>query len=191
MKVRWTRAEEFAWAYFRPAALIEVSAGLALLMPVIILGGILGGVFTATEAAAITAFSEPPTATARSFHSTHGRIDDLQTALQGIRSSEWRVTCSAHHNHQDTAEYQVVGLLWFDQHLRGEFAFPQTPAATWALKTAEGIPAFSVTPDAARPIVEVDIYYTQQGQMAGEKNATILPIPIDLIHQFATALNGK
>jgi CO/xanthine dehydrogenase Mo-binding subunit len=26
--VRWTRAEEFMWAYFRPAALIEVEAGL-------------------------------------------------------------------------------------------------------------------------------------------------------------------
>lgn len=27
-------------------------------------------------------------------------------------------------------------------------------------------------------------------EMAGEKNATILPIPLDLIHQFATALKG-
>ena len=49
----------------------------------------------------------------------HGRIDDLQTALPEVRSPEWRVTCSAHHSHQDTAEFQVVGLLWFDQHLRG------------------------------------------------------------------------
>ena len=28
VSVRWTRAEEFMWAYFRPAALIEVEAGL-------------------------------------------------------------------------------------------------------------------------------------------------------------------
>ncbi len=27
--LRWTRAEEFMWAYFRPAALIEIEAGLA------------------------------------------------------------------------------------------------------------------------------------------------------------------
>src|ERR1019366_1055939 len=26
--VQWTRAEEFMWAYFRPAALIEIEAGL-------------------------------------------------------------------------------------------------------------------------------------------------------------------
>ena len=28
VKLQWTRAEEFTWAYFRPAALIEVEAGL-------------------------------------------------------------------------------------------------------------------------------------------------------------------
>jgi isoquinoline 1-oxidoreductase len=28
VKLQWTRAEEFTWAYFRPAALIEVQAGL-------------------------------------------------------------------------------------------------------------------------------------------------------------------
>ena len=31
----------------------------------------------------------------------HGQIDDLQTALTEIRSKDWRVTCSAHGNHQD------------------------------------------------------------------------------------------
>jgi cephalosporin-C deacetylase-like acetyl esterase len=100
----------------------------------------------------------------------HGRIDDLQTALQEVRSPEWRVTCSAHHSHQDTAEFQVVGLLWFDQHLRGDFTLPRTPAASLVLKTADAVPTFTVTPDAARPAATVDIYYTQQGQLAGEKD---------------------
>ena len=100
----------------------------------------------------------------------HGRIDDLQTALQEVRSSEWRVTCSAHHSHQDTAEFQVVGLLWFDQHLRGDFTMPRTPAASLAMKTADAVPTFTVTPDAARPAATVDIYYTQHGQLAGEKD---------------------
>ena len=100
----------------------------------------------------------------------HGRIDDLASALQEIRSAEWRVTCSAHHNHQDTAEYQVVGLLWFDQHLRDAFTFPQTPAARLTLKTAEAVPTFIVTPDSARPLTSVDIYYTQQGQLPGQRN---------------------
>ena len=100
----------------------------------------------------------------------HGRIDDLQTALPEVRSPEWRVTCSAHHSHQDTAEFQVVGLLWFDQHLRGDFTLPRTPAASLVLKTADAVPTFTVTPDAARTAAAVDIYYTQQGQLAGEKD---------------------
>ena len=100
----------------------------------------------------------------------HGRIDDLQTALQEVRSPEWRVTCSAHHSHQDTAEFQVVGLLWFDQHLRGDFTLPRTPAASLVLQAADAVPTFTVTPDAARPAAAVDIYYTQQGQLAGEKD---------------------
>jgi hypothetical protein len=90
--------------------------------------------------------------------------------LQEVRSSEWRVTCSAHHSHQDTAEFQVVGLLWFDQHLRGDFTLPRTPAASLDLQTADAVPTFTVTPDAARTATTVDIYYTQQGQLAGEKD---------------------
>ena len=55
----------------------------------------------------------------------HGRINDLEKAIGEIRSPAWRVTCSAHHNHQDTEPYQVAGPLWFDQHLKGTFSYPQ------------------------------------------------------------------
>jgi len=100
----------------------------------------------------------------------HGRIDDLQEAVHEISSKEWRVTCSAHHNHQDTAEYQVAGPLWFDQYLKGTFRFPKTPETSLELKTKDGVPAFTVHPDASQPILSVDVYYTQQGQKEGEKN---------------------
>jgi cephalosporin-C deacetylase-like acetyl esterase len=100
----------------------------------------------------------------------HGRIDDLQKAMREISSDEWRVTCSAHHNHQDTAEYEVAGPLWFDQFLKGTFRYPKTPETALTLKTDDGVPVFSVTPDPSQPIVAVDIYYTQQGQMEGEEN---------------------
>jgi hypothetical protein len=101
----------------------------------------------------------------------HGRINDLQKALDEISSKAWRITCSAHHNHQDTAEYQVAGPLWFDQYLKGTFNFPQTPDATLQLRTDGGVPSFTVKPDPSRPILSVDIYYTQQGQKEGEKDS--------------------
>ena len=95
----------------------------------------------------------------------HGRIDDLPAAVDEIQTADWRITTSAHHNHQDTAEYEVATQLWLDQHLKGTFAFPQTPQTELALTTTDGIPSIAITPDTSKPILDIDVYYTQQGQM--------------------------
>jgi hypothetical protein len=100
----------------------------------------------------------------------HGHIDDLQKALGEIMSKDWRVTCSPHHNHQDTEEYQVAGPLWFDQYLKGTFKYPQTPESVMELKTGNGVPEFTVVPDQSKQVVSVDIFYTTQGRKEGEKN---------------------
>ncbi|MHC4144361.1 MAG: putative glycoside hydrolase [Planctomycetota bacterium] len=98
----------------------------------------------------------------------HGRINHLPAAVREIRSRVWRVTCSPHHNHQDTPEYEVATQLWFDQHLKVTFAYPTTPATVLELDTPDGVPLFTVEPDTSQPILHVDIYYTQQGQEEGE-----------------------
>jgi len=106
----------------------------------------------------------------------HGNINDLPTAVTEIKSKDWRVTCAPHHNHQDTANYEVATQLWFDQYLKGTFAWPETPGSSLALETDSGIPSFSVTPDASKPVLSVDIFYTQQGQIDGlrdDRNNTI------------------
>jgi cephalosporin-C deacetylase-like acetyl esterase len=89
----------------------------------------------------------------------HGRFADLQTALGEIASPTWRVASSPHHNHQDTAEYQVAGLLWFDQHLQDRFRYPQTPGVTLELETGTGSSAVSVAVDSSAPVSEVVVYY--------------------------------
>ena len=99
----------------------------------------------------------------------HGRINDLEKALAEIKSTIWRVTCSPHHNHQDTEPYQVTGPLWFDQYLKGGIPCPATPEGALTLKTATGVPSFTVKPDASKTILAVDVFYTQQGQPDGEK----------------------
>ncbi len=93
----------------------------------------------------------------------HGRIGDLPAAIREIKSPEWRVTCSPHHNHQDTPPYEVATLLWFDQHLKGEFEFPQTPTLRLELETPDHVPAVTVTPDTSMPLQAVDFYFTQHG----------------------------
>ena len=100
----------------------------------------------------------------------HGTIDDLQSAIRHIKSKEWRITCSPHHNHQDTNEYEVATLLWFDQYLKKEFKFAETPKSTLILKSKNKIPQFIVQPDNSQEILAVDIYYTQQGQIDGKRD---------------------
>ena len=99
----------------------------------------------------------------------HGHINDLQKALVEIPSLDWRVTCSPHANHQDLAEYEVAGPLWFDQWFKASFHYPKTPGTELKLKNSDGIPLLTVKPDPAQRIPAVDIYYTQQGPNEGEK----------------------
>ena len=98
----------------------------------------------------------------------HGQIDHLQQALTEIKTDQWRVVCSPHHNHQDTAEYMVCGPLWFDQYLKGNSPLPRTPEVALNLKTSTGIPSLFVTPDSTRPVLAVDVFYTQEGLKDGK-----------------------
>lgn len=98
----------------------------------------------------------------------HGRINALPAAVEEIKTYDWRVTCSPHHNHQDTAVYEVATQVWMDQQIKGSFEVPATPQTGLNLRTEDGIPALTVRPDASRPILAVDVYYTQQGQMDGK-----------------------
>ena len=91
----------------------------------------------------------------------HGRINDLQTAVREISNKQWRVTCSPHHNHQDTPEYEAATQLWFDQALKGTFLLPDTPESSLQLKTDSGMPLFTVTPDASTSILCVDAYASE------------------------------
>jgi hypothetical protein len=88
----------------------------------------------------------------------------LPHAVREISGNEWRVTSSPHHNHQDTPEYEVATLLWFDQHLKGEFEFPQTPECALKLAGADGVPTFTVQPDRSKSVLSVDVFYTQHGK---------------------------
>ena len=97
----------------------------------------------------------------------HGRINDLQTAVKEVRTTEWRVTCSPHHNHQDTAEYEVATQLCFDHHLKGTFKLPATPQTELSLNAKGGVPVLTVKPDASMPVLRVDVFYTQQGRIDG------------------------
>ena len=99
----------------------------------------------------------------------HGRINDLEAAIEEIKSKNWRVTCSPHHNHQDSAEYEVATQLWFDQHLKKSFCLPETPKLKLFLPTDKS-PTVTLEVDESREISSIDVYYTQQVQTDGKKD---------------------
>ena len=108
----------------------------------------------------------------------HGRISDLPAAVEAIDHKDWRVVCSPHHNHQDTAEYEVATVLWMDQHLHRRFRWPRTPATDIDLDTRGHEPRMRVDVDDSMAIESVTVHYTQQGR-ADEKPADRL----DTIHR--------
>ena len=93
----------------------------------------------------------------------HGHIEHLQVALGEIKSTEWRMTCAPHHQHQDTKDYEVATQLWFDQVLKNSFVAPKTPQTELTLKTSNGIPELSILPDTTREILSVDVFVTREG----------------------------
>ena len=97
----------------------------------------------------------------------NGRINDLQIAVTEIQNDAWRVTCSPHHSHQDTKNYEAASLLWFDEHLKGSFRWPATPETELKLGKT---PQFVVKTDQSKPVLAVDVFYTRQGQMNGKKD---------------------
>lgn len=120
----------------------------------------------------------------------HGRIGDLPAAIHEINSREWRVTCSPHHNHQDTPEYEVATLLWMDQHLKGSFQVPQTSETQLQLDAPRGSPLFTVKPDTSKPVLAVDVYYTQQGKADERPEDRLETMHRFWYHADATNRNG-
>ena len=100
----------------------------------------------------------------------HGRIDDLQKSVTEIQSKDWRVSCSPHHNHQDTSPYEVATQIWFDKCLRKARDVPKTPTCKLGFTGSGGRAIVTVTADASATIDAIDVYYTRHGQMEGERN---------------------
>lgn len=118
----------------------------------------------------------------------HGHIDDLPAATREIKSEHWRVTCSAHASHQDLPAYEVATQLWFDQYLKNSFVWPEEPKTSLTLKTPNGVPSFAVTADASHPILEVDVFYTQQGIEGGDRKIRLNRINRFWHHAKATKI---
>ncbi|MCX7006922.1 MAG: acetylxylan esterase, partial [Kiritimatiellaeota bacterium] len=88
----------------------------------------------------------------------HAHIDHMAWNWRNVPDDRVRFSMAPHLNHRHTGEHAITQLLWFEQHLKGAFTMPQTPRLVLELKTADGVPTLTVTPDESRPVM--DIYYS-------------------------------
>jgi hypothetical protein len=118
----------------------------------------------------------------------NGHLDNMMYTWRNLPAGQVRFSITPHMNHRHGPEFEVCRYLWFDQHLKGTFAMPATPRIELALKTPDGVPAVTVTPDAARPVKGVDLYYAIDPQITtrfwrdagarreGEKWSALCPV---------------
>lgn len=72
-----------------------------------------------------------------------------------------RFVLGANFNHGAPPEVQIADYLWFQDKLKGEFQFPETPKGELLLKQADGVPVFKVTPPkTSLKLKRVEMFYT-------------------------------
>jgi len=90
----------------------------------------------------------------------NAHIDNMAWNWRDLPDDRVRFSISPHLNHRHTAEHAITQYLWFEQHLKDSFKMPQIPRLVLDLKTPDGVPAVTVTPDDAMPVKRVDVYYS-------------------------------
>ncbi len=86
-------------------------------------------------------------------------MDHVERGMRLVPHAEKRIVYAPHLNHRFTPRTDVARPLWFDAHLQGRLAFPQSPRGEWILARQDGVPVYRVVPDTSRTIERVDVYY--------------------------------
>ena len=91
----------------------------------------------------------------------HGHIDNMAWNWRNVSDDLVRFSIAPHLNHRHTDEHAITEYLWFEEHVKGAaFTMPATPKTELELKTDNGVPRLTVTPDDSQPVQRVDIYYS-------------------------------
>ena len=89
-----------------------------------------------------------------------GPFDNMTENWKQIGSRHVASTVAPHLNHRALPETAICGILWFDQHLKGSFTFPETPDLDVAVDATTGVPRATLRPDRPADVTQVDIYYS-------------------------------
>ena len=87
-------------------------------------------------------------------------LDNMAYTWRDLADGQVRFSIAPHLNHRHADEHAITQHLWFEQHLKGAFTMPSSPRVEVNLKTADGVPCVSVTPDGSQPVKRIDLYYS-------------------------------
>ncbi|MCP4849187.1 MAG: hypothetical protein GY899_14695 [Verrucomicrobiaceae bacterium] len=88
-------------------------------------------------------------------------MEKVLRAFRTLPQPNGALSFTPHMNHRFTADCYAARVRWFQSQLKGNFRFPKTPESRLILKTADGIPLFSVIadPDSGHGLKKVAVYY--------------------------------
>jgi dienelactone hydrolase len=90
----------------------------------------------------------------------HAIIEHMAWNWRKVTESKLRLSITPHRNHLHDDAHSLTRHLFFEQHLKQSFVFPETPQIALETNTNERVPLLRITPDPSRPIKSVDIYYS-------------------------------
>ncbi|MHC4200843.1 MAG: dienelactone hydrolase family protein [Planctomycetota bacterium] len=90
-----------------------------------------------------------------------GTMDGVEAIIDAMGAKTYRLSRDPQMSHRTYPEHRVSAALWFDQHLKGTFEVPATPAVELGFDDPSRIPTVSVTVDTSRPVRDVKVYYSR------------------------------
>lgn len=90
----------------------------------------------------------------------NGILDNMYANWKHMPSKTINYTVTPHMNHRAIPEHSFSDILFFEDHLKGNFNFPATPELKAWLETSDGIPRVEVIPDQVEKVSKIDVYYS-------------------------------
>jgi hypothetical protein len=84
-------------------------------------------------------------------------IERLQMACEKLPTKTYAFTHASRISHRSIPEFYITPVLWFDHHLKGTFAFPNTPSVSIDISDANT--SVSVLPDVSREVGTVNLSF--------------------------------
>ncbi|MFT5498081.1 MAG: dienelactone hydrolase [Kiritimatiellia bacterium] len=88
----------------------------------------------------------------------NGILDNMYENWKAIPCPDVAFTITPHMNHRAIAEHTYAEMLWFADHLKGTYDFPSTPVIAAVVKTSDGRPRVTLTPDRPGQVARVQLY---------------------------------